>query len=310
MKDYQVRFVNFWSSFDKADNIFLDLLEDQGLSVSVSSDRSQNVDLEIVSVFPTRKETLAKKAGQILVGKNLPFSSIEIERSYRKPFNANATRRIWYTGENVRPPLDQEFDGFLSFDQGYSSEGNAYFPLWMHDLGWFAKPRFNKRLGKWCHVEDLTKGRGRPKNSKNGFCAFVGNPDPIRLHAIEKLSQRFPAGLFGSFFGNPVKNKVAVASQYKFMVCFENDLYPGYVSEKIVEAYLADTIPLYWGDFGAVDANVFNMDSLLNLADFKSVEEFMNRAQEIDLEWEKIYSEPLLAKKPQLEAIKYVLTGI
>ena len=309
MKDYKVRFINFWPSFNQSDNIFLDLLENLGLSVSLISDASVKVDLEIVSVFPNRKDILFKKSKQLLFGKNLSSSSAEVERSYRTVSNSSATRRIWYTGENVRPPLDQDFDGFLSFEQGFSSEGNNYFPLWMHDLGWFAKPRYNARLGKWCHINELLTSRGRPETFKKGFCAFVGNPDPIRLHAIQKLSEIFPAGLYGSYFGKPVKNKIDVAKKYRYMVCFENDLYPGYVSEKIVESYLAETFPLYWGDFGVSHSNPFNPNSFLNLANFINSDEFIDRAQQIDLLWHHLYSEPLLTRKPDIKLIQHTLVG-
>ncbi len=37
-------------------------------------------------------------------------------------------------------------------------------------------------------------------------------------------------------------------SDYKFMICFENSLGAGYITEKIFAAYAAGTIPIYWGD--------------------------------------------------------------
>ena len=35
---------------------------------------------------------------------------------------------------------------------------------------------------------------------------------------------------------------------YKFSICFENSKKPGYVSEKIFDAFEAGTIPIYFGD--------------------------------------------------------------
>ena len=37
-------------------------------------------------------------------------------------------------------------------------------------------------------------------------------------------------------------------SDYKFMICFENSLGSGYLTEKIFTAYAAGTVPIYWGD--------------------------------------------------------------
>jgi hypothetical protein len=36
-------------------------------------------------------------------------------------------------------------------------------------------------------------------------------------------------------------------SQYKFIICFENSKYDTYITEKIVNAYLANSVPIYWG---------------------------------------------------------------
>jgi len=35
---------------------------------------------------------------------------------------------------------------------------------------------------------------------------------------------------------------------YKFAMCMENMATPGYFTEKLFNAYLANTIPVYWGD--------------------------------------------------------------
>ena len=37
-------------------------------------------------------------------------------------------------------------------------------------------------------------------------------------------------------------------SDYKFMICFENSLGAGYLTEKIFAPYTSGTIPIYWGD--------------------------------------------------------------
>ena len=34
---------------------------------------------------------------------------------------------------------------------------------------------------------------------------------------------------------------------YNFTIAFENSDYPGYITEKIIHAFIAGTIPLYWG---------------------------------------------------------------
>lgn len=48
--------------------------------------------------------------------------------------------------------------------------------------------------------------------------------------------------------------KVQLLSKYKFCICFENCVFPGYVTEKIFDALLAGCIPIY---FGAPDIEDF-----------------------------------------------------
>lgn len=51
--------------------------------------------------------------------------------------------------------------------------------------------------------------------------------------------------------------------QYKFIICFENSIDETYVTEKIVNAYLSNTIPIYWGTNYV--KNLFYQDSMIYL---------------------------------------------
>jgi len=52
-------------------------------------------------------------------------------------------------------------------------------------------------------------------------------------------------------------------SNYKFMICFENESKPNYFTEKLINAYYNGTIPIYWG-CPNIDQYI-NMDSILYL---------------------------------------------
>ena len=49
--------------------------------------------------------------------------------------------------------------------------------------------------------------------------------------------------------GRRVKNKIKFLMEYKFSIAMENSGGDGYITEKIVESFLAGTIPIYYGDF-------------------------------------------------------------
>jgi hypothetical protein len=57
---------------------------------------------------------------------------------------------------------------------------------------------------------------------------------------------------------------------YRFMVAFENAAVPGYLTEKLVHAYLAHTVPIYWGAPDAVQ--YFHEDSFINCNHFESLD--------------------------------------
>jgi hypothetical protein len=45
----------------------------------------------------------------------------------------------------------------------------------------------------------------------------------------------------------PVFAKLSVLSRYRFAICFENTAFPGYVTEKIFDSFVAGCIPVYLG---------------------------------------------------------------
>jgi hypothetical protein len=44
-----------------------------------------------------------------------------------------------------------------------------------------------------------------------------------------------------------VDDKLSIMSQYKFSLCFENCIFPGYLTEKIFDCFMAGCIPVYLG---------------------------------------------------------------
>lgn len=60
-------------------------------------------------------------------------------------------------------------------------------------------------------------------------------------------------------------------SQYDFVLAMENTISKGYVTEKILNAFLAGAIPIYYGD--SLVKEIFNPDSFINITDFNSIED-------------------------------------
>jgi hypothetical protein len=71
--------------------------------------------------------------------------------------------------------------------------------------------------------------------------------------------------------------------QYKFIICFENSKDETYVTEKIVNAYITNKIPIYWGTNHV--KKMFNEESMIYLEDEKNSKSYidvLNRVIELD----------------------------
>ncbi|WP_394958760.1 glycosyltransferase family 10 domain-containing protein [uncultured Helicobacter sp.] len=102
-----------------------------------------------------------------------------------------------------------------------------------------------------------------PKREK--FCAFMASHSDkytwMRECFFETLSQykqvdsgggwnNNVGGIVGNRYneGDYRLSKRKWLENYKFNICFENGSYPGYLTEKLFDAYIAGCIPIYWGD--------------------------------------------------------------
>lgn len=80
-------------------------------------------------------------------------------------------------------------------------------------------------------------------------------PNPVRcpsrfLHNDDSLKEEFN------------DDKLAYLQQFTYNICPENTYHPGYVTEKIFEAYEAGCIPVYWGGIES-ELDIFNPEAFL-----------------------------------------------
>jgi hypothetical protein len=90
--------------------------------------------------------------------------------------------------------------------------------------------------------------------------------------------------------GGRVKDKLSFIQQYKFNIAFENASYPGYITEKLIEAKQAGTVPVYWGNPRI--AEELNPKSFINYHDYNSFKKMLAAVITADLE-QDVYKEYL-----------------
>jgi hypothetical protein len=115
-------------------------------------------------------------------------------------------------------------------------------------------------------------------NSKSKFCNFLySHRVPYRESFFKALSKYKKVDSPGRsmnnmesidslLIGNKWDQKRRFLKPYKFTISFENYSYPGYQTEKIYDAMLERSIPIYCGD--PLITELFNPKSFINAFDF------------------------------------------
>lgn len=194
--------------------------------------------------------------------------------------------KVFYTAEDISPDFNL-CDYAMGFDP--ISFGDRYLRFSYLISGERMAPAMQKHLFT---EEDLAK--------KTGFCDYVvsnGNGDPIRTDVFYKLSEYKKVDSGGKYLNNiggRVEDKREFQSRHKFSIAFENGAQPGYTTEKIVDAFAAKTIPIYWGNPDI--AKDFNPKSFINYWDYGNLDDMLRRIIEIDQSddlYRSILSEPI-----------------
>lgn len=243
-KPLKIKFVDFWPGWDEQHNFLVNTLS--GLYDVELSDQP---DLVICSCFS------------------------DDFMNYDCP-------RLFFTGENVFPNFSF-YDFGIGFD--YLDYYGRYlrYPLYLVD----------ELYGSDYELMRTKHERAKEAvGEKTDFCAFVvsngaGTADPRREQFFEKLCKYQKVNSGGRYLNNigqpeGVKDKLAFQKKHKFVLAFENTSSPGYTTEKLIQAFAADAVPIYWGDPDV--GKVFNTKAFINCHDFSSFEDVIAHVKEID----------------------------
>ena len=208
MKRIRIKYLDWWEGFNPEDYKIHNIL-----SKHYEIEQSENPDYVFCSLFS--KEALKYNAVRIL-----------------------------YSGENFCPDFNL-FDYAIGFD--YLIFGDRYirYPNYLFNIKYSQET--NMMLNKHTISDELF-------SNKTDFCSFVvsnGNADPIRDLFFDKLSEYKRVNSGGKYRNNigipqGVENKYEFQKKHKFVIAFENSSQPGYTTEKLIQAFSAGSIPIYW----------------------------------------------------------------
>lgn len=281
-----ISFSDFWPGFIDKNNFFVDLLRSIFEEINVVP-FGEKTDILIYSCF----------------GEN------------HLKANRNQIKKIFYTGENIRPNYNH-CDFSLSFDFDSYGGKNYRFPFWMLHIDWFKKKGYEDPV--YVHpLEDISSNLFSRKN-KGKFCSIVfNNPSSPRNETIELFKNNYKKiDCFGSFcknsFSRGEDKKLDLISNYKFNVCYENAIFPGYYTEKLFHAKLAGCVPIYWSDKNIFKD--FNTKCFINLTDFYdnigAMIEYVKEVDSNDKLYKSYVEEPMFFQQPSLSGIVNFLKAI
>ena len=209
--------------------------------------------------------------------------------------------RIFFTAENLVPDFNICDYGigfsYLDFEDRY-----IRYPLYLvDDFNPYEGEDYARDLNLASHKHENAREIARKKTE---FCSFVySNSQAVacREKIFDALSQYktvISGGRYKNNVGEMTVNKLDFQSRCKFVIAFENTSTSGYTTEKIIGAFAAGAIPIYWGNPRI--ATEFNKESFINCHDYglteegelDSIERIVARVKQIDQN-ESLYLEML-----------------
>lgn len=192
-------------------------------------------------------------------------------------FRTGKAPRIMLIHENIKPNSNwfDTFDYIISFTN-LKHKNHIQIPYWMyrfHEHGLPISHYINKTTVNLPEFVTQLK----PK-----FCNFIySNPFFFRKEFAHELSKTHKQVDFCGRVDNNLSDsdkllitpsklgtqgliqKREFLKKYRFTITFENSSTLGYTTEKILDAYAGNTIPVYWGNPKILDEG-FNPESFIN----------------------------------------------
>ena len=192
--------------------------------------------------------------------------------------------RIMVEGENLIPDYNLVDYSICQYPINYYDR-NCYFPGGIE--------AFTIRQ---CYLKQLQeKDRNYPETilkEKEYFASFIASHESehgIRGDFFKALNARKRVESVGTYLNNMEDGKTVnwadgskldFQRKCRFSLCFESTKDEGFITEKIVEAFYTDTIPVYYGSSNIKE--IFNPKAFIDISDYPDFESAIDRILEIE----------------------------
>jgi hypothetical protein len=221
----KIIFRYFWRDFLINRNVFL------GLFGGLKIEGLRSIEIHSVFVKP-------RKFYSFIIYSRIRWSKL------KDKLTKSRNLYIWYTGEVI--DLPSKYDLTISFKP--NSESNIYWPLWVTYIDY---DNSNRKYDREFILNQQTLLKPREilidENRQWRICAFISNEVSWRMDIVSKLKDLGCIDIYGGASGEKIESKLEIAKNYVFQFCFENIIEEGYVTEKPLEAWMCENIPIYAG---------------------------------------------------------------
>ncbi|XOJ85150.1 glycosyltransferase family 10 [Methylophilaceae bacterium Uisw_099_01] len=259
-----------------------EVLENQGFSIN-TQDLCHNIDIDIdIAIYFDIPDDFLEK-----LDKNIKNYALLIESPLIKPNNFNTSyyecfNKI-FTWSNSLIEKNKKYNKFIKIQYAFDFKKRVTSRVYekkklcslivSNKSSGFEGELYSKRkeIIKWFEVNHPSDfdlyGKGWNKYKSNNFLTSLAAKNKYISHYLLKITGNH----FTSYRG-VVGDKIDKLLEYKFTITFENiqDI-PGYITEKIFDAFFADCVPIY---LGANDiCKYIPKNCFIDMRDFKSYNE-------------------------------------
>jgi len=190
--------------------------------------------------------------------------------------------RIFFSGENLYPDYNI-CDYSIGTQRDSVSGRNLFQPGCLYLFKKTELPAIDRSMAKrkFCCFIYSQDSMGEGARLRKEFCRklmetyrHVDCPGKI-LHNIDAPNLE---GRADDRFWHD--SKVRFLSEYKFNIAFENTNSDGYITEKMIDPFMANCVPIYWGSEGHTVP--FPKDAMICASDYPDFASLIARIMEID----------------------------
>ena len=256
---------------------------------------------------------LKKNGYDIQVTDDADYVICDVLGKYHYEYCQYPQVRIFECGENVTPDFNLVDYAISRYPISFGDR-NFYYPgCTMSGAYWHRLAKKDRNysadiLKEKPYFANLIAGHDSEHNHRSIFFAKLSAYK--RVESAGTLLYNMPDGMKVNWLDD---SKTNFQRKSKFTICFESTAHEGFITEKITDAFYADTIPIYYGSSNITE--IFNKDAFINVSDFESFDAVVEKVKELDQDDEKyldmlrqpILVDPDLPRRLDEELEKYIL---